>query len=91
MVFPLDIPGPKALKLSNNGPYPDSIGIKSEQRARRVHFLDVSLSWRRARYNKTLSKREPVVLTWSIHEKRSDRKYSNLQMRRGIHHSTALT
>ena len=62
-VFPMDITGPKALKQSNGGPYPDSLGIKSENRGKRVHFLDVSLTWRRPRINKARSKREPVVLT----------------------------
>ena len=60
IIFPFDIPGPAALKHSNGGPYPDTIGIKSEHRGKRVHFLDVSLSWRRARYNKALSKRHVV-------------------------------
>ena len=44
LVFPLDMPGALALKQSNGGPYPDSIGIKSEHRGKRVSFLDVSLS-----------------------------------------------
>ena len=90
-IFPLDRPGPEALKQSNGGPYPDSISIESEQRKRRVHFLEVSLSWRRPRYNRALSEDEPVVLTWSLHEKRSDSKFSKLWMCRGIHYSTALT
>ena len=40
-IFPGDIPGPEALKQSNGGPYPDSIGIKSEHRGKRVQFLDL--------------------------------------------------
>ena len=40
-VFPDDIPGPEALERKNGGPYPDSIGIKSEHRGRRVNFLDL--------------------------------------------------
>ena len=62
-VFPLDVPGTLALKQSHGGPYPDSIGIKSEHRGKRVSFLDVSLKWRRPRMNKMTSKRQAVVLT----------------------------
>ena len=87
----MDITGPKALKQSNGGPYTNLVGIKSEHQGKGVHFLDVSLSWRCPSLDEALPKREPVVLTWSIYEKRGDLKYSNFQMYRGIHHSTALT
>ena len=42
-IFPLDISGPEGLKRSNGGPYPDTIGINSEQRGKRVQFLDLTI------------------------------------------------
>ena len=42
--FPLEKAGPQALKQSNGGPYPDTIGIKSEHRGRKVPFLDTLIS-----------------------------------------------
>ena len=42
-VFPLSPDGPSALKQSYGGPYPDSIGIKSELRAKKVAFLDTHI------------------------------------------------
>ena len=42
-VFQEDIAGPEALKMKNGGPYPDSIGIKSEHRGTRVQFLDLNI------------------------------------------------
>ena len=83
--------GPLALKHSNGGPYPDSIGIKSEQHGKKVSFLDTWISWRRPRWDKKQNSMQCITLTWSLYEKRKDMKFSNLQMRRGIHHSTALS
>ena len=62
-IFPLDIPGANALKQENGGPYPNSIGISSEKRGKRVSFLDVTLYWRRPRLDHKSNKREVVVLS----------------------------
>ena len=43
-IFPLGKGGADSLKKANGGPYPDSLGITSEQRGETVHFLDVKLS-----------------------------------------------
>ena len=62
-IFQLDIPGADALKQENGGPYPNSIGISSEMRGKRVSFLDVKLYWRRPRKNHRSDKREVIVLS----------------------------
>ena len=83
--------GPLALKQSNGGPYPDTIGIKTEHRGKKISFLDTVISWRRPRWDKKFKRMQCITLSWSLYEKRKDFKYSKLQMRRGIDNSTALS
>lgn len=93
-VFPLQKTkrlGPLALKQSYGGPYPDSIGIKSEQIGKKVTFLDTIISWRRPRWDHQNSRYQPFTLTWSLYEKRKDPKFSKLRLRRGIDSSSALS
>ena len=89
-IFPLDHPGVEGLKISRGGPYPDSIGIKTEGRGKAVNFLDATLSQRRGRKIIKNHQKEPAFLTWTLFDKRRSPKFSKLSLRRGVHHSTAL-
>ena len=90
-IFPLDAPGSDTLKVTNGGPYPQTLGINLESSGKRINYLDLTIFQRRPRKNKALSTKEPTVLSQIIHEKKDNPKYEKLHFRRGIDHSTALS